>query len=34
MDTVSSEQATKFFAITNYLQKAQETCYDKCVVDF
>ena len=34
MDTVSTEQATKFFAITSYLQKAQETCYDKCVVDF
>ena len=24
----------KFYTITNYLQKVQETCYEKCVVDF
>ena len=34
METVSADKANKFFAITNYLQKVQETCYDKCVVDF
>lgn len=34
METVSAEQANKFYTITNYLQKVQETCYDKCVVDF
>lgn len=34
METVSADQANKFLTITSYLQKVQETCYDKCVVDF
>ena len=34
MDTVPAAKANKFYAITTYLQKVQETCYDKCVVDF
>ena len=34
MDTVPADQAFKHYAITNYLQKIHETCYDKCVVDF
>ena len=34
MHSVKASDANRFFTVTNYLYQVQETCYDKCVVDF
>lgn len=34
METVNSKDAHKFFAVTRYLYQINQTCFEKCVVDF
>ena len=34
MEAVNSPQATHFYAVSHFLFKAQQTCNDRCVVDF
>eukprot|EP00352_Strombidinopsis_acuminata_P005290 CAMPEP_0176376332 /NCGR_PEP_ID=MMETSP0126-20121128/28117_1 /TAXON_ID=141414 ORGANISM="Strombidinopsis acuminatum, Strain SPMC142" /NCGR_SAMPLE_ID=MMETSP0126 /ASSEMBLY_ACC=CAM_ASM_000229 /LENGTH=65 /DNA_ID=CAMNT_0017737733 /DNA_START=21 /DNA_END=218 /DNA_ORIENTATION=- len=34
MESVSQKDATKFFAVTKFLNDANKLCQDKCVVDF
>ena len=34
MDAVKQSDANRFLTVTNYLYQVQETCYNKCVVDF
>lgn len=34
MESVSQAQANHYFAMNHFLAKAQQTCTDKCVVDF
>jgi hypothetical protein len=33
-DSVNAREAHKFFTTTRYLYQVQQTCFDKCVVDF
>lgn len=34
MDSVPQVQAQHFYAVAHFLYKANQTCNDKCVVDF
>lgn len=34
MDSVSAQDAHRFFATTKYLHDANQLCFSKCVVDF
>ena len=34
MEGVTQVQANQFFSATKFLQQAQRTCHDKCLVDF
>lgn len=34
MESVNAKEAHKFFTTTKYLYSANQTCLEKCVVDF
>ena len=34
MDSVSANEANRFYATTKYLYDTNRICYEKCVVDF
>ena len=34
METVNQAQAQHFYAVSHFLYKAQQTCNEKCVIDF
>jgi hypothetical protein len=34
LNAASAHEANRFFAATRYIYQFNQTCYDKCVVDF
>lgn len=34
MESIPANEAYNFYSAAKFMQQAQQTCYDKCVVDF